>query len=287
MAAHARAAQAGQALRGHGDRLGLVPPDAVDHASGSGPAALGQDPGEAGVARGAGVQCLVAERLGPRPGHVLGADADEPPDRAQRAALGAEGVRAVDAERVEVAVLVPGGAVRTGVARQRRPVHGEAPVQAQLEAERDAEDAGAVRQEREVERRAVPGGDDAGGQAGEAVVERGEDVGLVADVELLEATGGQGDGAHGRDGRVEAVLRVVRLDVEPVDRCLMNHPSSRTTHSPVEKIVGGWRARVVDASRAARTAGQRGRERSRPAGGIGSGSSARGRRDQAGVSALP
>ena len=76
---------------------------------------------------------------------------------------------------------------------------------------------------REVEGGAVPRGDHAGLELGEARVEVEQQLGLGPGEHLLVAGAGQGDGDDGGDGGVETVLGRVGFDVEPVDRLSATH----------------------------------------------------------------
>ena len=102
----------------------------------------------------------------------------------------------------------------------------------QAEPERQAVERGAVGEERQVEGGAVPGGEHAGLELGEALVEVEEQLRLGAGEHLFVAGAGEGDGDDGGDPRVEAVLGGVGFDVEPVD-------GLSATHSHPPHAVGG------------------------------------------------
>ena len=176
---------------------------------------------------------LVAEVVRSVPHDRRATEAHEPTDRAQRQPLGRGGRLAEEPIGVEVAVVVPAGPVGARMARQRGAVQGEAPIEPQVQPEVHPEDASPIGEEREVEGAAVPGGEHAGGQGGEAIVDGAEQVGLVADEQLVEGPARQGHGPDRGHGRVEPVGRQIGLDVEPVDVCLVPHPSSRTTALPL------------------------------------------------------
>jgi hypothetical protein len=103
------------------------------------------------------------------------------------------------------------------VPAQRAAAEDDRRVGHQREPEGHAGGAGPVGDEREVERRTVPGGEDAGRQVPEAGVEGGEQVRLVAVEDLVARRGRERRQDHRRDGRIEPVDRGVGLDVEAVD----------------------------------------------------------------------
>ncbi len=202
-----------------GRRFGVLRCDAIDEAGSRAPPALGEDAGQASVARRVGVERLVGEVVDAGAVDLDGRQADEPGDRLQRARDPQRGtdVAAVEAVGVEVPVVVPAGPVGATVSRERCASHRDRRVVPQSEAERQPVQRGAVGQERQVEGGAVPGAQHARLELGEALVEVDEQLQLGAREDLFVARAGQGDGDDGGDPRVEAVLGRVGFDVEPVD----------------------------------------------------------------------
>lgn len=133
---------------------------------------------------------------------------------------------------VEVGVPVPPAAVRTGVAGERLVALRDAGVEPELQAEAHAVECGPVGEEWQVERGAVPGHEDAAGEAADVTVDVGQQLRLRRRPEddRLLAHPGDGHGEHARLPRVDPASRRVRLDVEPVERRLAGERSRDPCH---------------------------------------------------------
>ena len=168
----------------------------------------------------------------------------QPGDRLERAGQPQHppDVAPVDPVGVEVAVAVPGGPVGARVAGQGPVGQQHRGVGAQPQAQAHPAGRRPVGQERQVERTAVPRGDDAGRQRAEVGVERGQQLGLRAVEDVVAPGRGEAHRTMG-DTAGQAVERVWSR-VEPVDGDGPGHAVSMARPCDAGGTVRIWRRKA-------------------------------------------